>query len=160
MSHGSLDHARSNYSFASLEQLNPNQFDFQEKSSYRGSLKQTKGSGKNKKDQQKGHRKKCPVNEQDEAKYKIDIDNIIEGKDNRTTLMIQNIPNKYTGKRLTSEINKTSRDRYDFFYLPIDFKNQCNMGYAFINFVHRAYILDFYYTFDSKKWPSYNSVKV
>jgi hypothetical protein len=74
--------------------------------------------------------------------------------------MIQNIPNKYTGKRLTAEINKTSKDKYDFFYLPIDFKNNCNMGYAFINFIHRAYILDFYYTYDSKRWPNYNSEKV
>lgn len=34
------------------------------------------------------------------------------------------------------------------------------MGYAFINFIHWAYILDFYYQYNDKKWPTYNSEKV
>ena len=57
------------------------------------------------------------------------------GEDKRTTLMIKNIPNKYTQKMLLATIDEDFRGHYDFFYLPIDFKNKCNVGYAFINMV-------------------------
>lgn len=43
----------------------------------------------------------------------------IEG-DQRTTLMIKNIPNKYTSKLIRDKINKKFEDRYNFFYLPMD----------------------------------------
>ena len=43
-------------------------------------------------------------------------------KDKRTTFMIKNIPNKYTQKMLLQKINENHKDKYDFFYLPIDFK--------------------------------------
>lgn len=36
--------------------------------------------------------------------------------------MIKNIPNKYTQKMLLQKINENHKDRYDFFYLPIDVK--------------------------------------
>ena len=36
--------------------------------------------------------------------------------------MIRNIPNKYTQKMLLQKINENHKDKYDFFYLPIDFK--------------------------------------
>ena len=36
--------------------------------------------------------------------------------------MVRNIPNKYTSKLLREKINMNFRDKYDFFYLPMDFK--------------------------------------
>lgn len=49
---------------------------------------------------------------------------------------------------------------YNFFYLPIDFKNQCNVGYAFINFIDFKVIPNFFATFDGKRWERFNSDKI
>jgi len=90
----------------------------------------------------------------------MDLKAIARGEDSRTTVMIKNIPNKYTQKMLLQKINETHKGQYDFFYLPIDFKNQCNVGYAFINFMHPACILEFHQELDGKKWQRFNSEKV
>ncbi|KAJ0962617.1 hypothetical protein J5N97_027739 [Dioscorea zingiberensis] len=46
------------------------------------------------------------------------------------------------------------------FYLPIDFKNKCNVGYAFINMLSPSHIISFYQAFNGKKWEKFNSEKV
>jgi len=74
--------------------------------------------------------------------------------------MIKNIPNKYTQQMLLQTIDRTQQDNYDFFYLPIDFKNNCNMGYAFINFIHSMYIVNFYKEYNGTKWQCFNSDKI
>jgi len=80
--------------------------------------------------------------------------------DNRTTLMIKNIPNKYNQKMLLAAVDERHKGTYDFFYLPIDFKNKCNVGYAFINLVGYDFIRTFYEEFNNKKWEKFNSEKV
>ncbi|KAF8091934.1 hypothetical protein N665_0431s0003 [Sinapis alba] len=76
--------------------------------------------------------------------YELDVDRILRGEDSRTTLMIKNIPNKYTSKMLLAAINEYCKGTYDFFYLPIDFKNKCNVGYAFINLTKPENIVPLY----------------
>ena len=75
--------------------------------------------------------------------------------------MIRNIPNKYTQDKLLETLDSEEQaGRYDFLYLPMDQKNSANMGYAFINFVHPLYIVDFFKRFKGKRWKCYNSTKV
>ncbi|XP_039028881.1 protein MEI2-like 2 isoform X2 [Hibiscus syriacus] len=92
--------------------------------------------------------------------YQLDLDKIISGEDTRTTLMIKNIPNKYTSKMLLAAIDENHRGTYNFLYLPIDFKNKCNVGYAFINMISPSHIVSFYQAFNGKKWEKFNSEKV
>ena len=89
------------------------------------------------------------------------------GFDPRTTIMIRNIPNKYTIKQLSEEIDYCFDNSYDFLYLPCDLKvyfliikNQCNVGYGFINFVNTICLRDFYLAFHNHKWAKFRSEKV
>lgn len=80
----------------------------------------------------------------------VDINRIREGVDVRTTvrglsltlltankfeIMLRNIPNKIDQCTLKSILDETSHGKYDFAYLRIDFSNDCNVGYAFVNFL-------------------------
>ncbi|KAK3042495.1 hypothetical protein RJ639_000219, partial [Escallonia herrerae] len=118
----------------------------------------------------------------DKRKYELDVDRVLRKEDNRTTLMIRNIPNKYTSKMLLAAIDEQHRGTYDFIYLPIDFKakvnktiadtlflllihvllsqNKCNMGYAFINMIDPLQIIPFHETFNGRKWEKFHSEKV
>ncbi|KAJ6945738.1 protein MEI2-like 4 isoform X2 [Populus alba x Populus x berolinensis] len=100
------------------------------------------------------------INQADKKQYELDIDRILRGEDNRTTLMIKNIPNKYTSKMLLAAIDEHHKGSYNFIYLPIDFKNKCNVGYAFINMIDPSQIIPFYQAFNGKKWEKFNSEKV
>ncbi|CAN6994672.1 unnamed protein product [Brassica rapa subsp. trilocularis] len=96
----------------------------------------------------------------DGGRYHIDLDRIATGDDTRTTLIIKNIPNKYTYMMLVAEIDEKHKGDYDFLCLPIEFKNKCNMGYAFVNMVSPLHIVPFQQTFSGKVWENFNSGKV
>ncbi|CAI6003419.1 unnamed protein product [Closterium sp. NIES-65] len=49
---------------------------------------------------------------------------------------------------------------YDFVYLPIDFKNRCNLGYAFVNLTTVTAALRLFRAFHLQPWEAFNSRKV
>lgn len=49
---------------------------------------------------------------------------------------------------------------YDFFYLPIDFKNKCNVGYAFLNVIQPTFIMPLVEKLHNQRWERFNSEKV
>ncbi|KAE9454683.1 hypothetical protein C3L33_13425, partial [Rhododendron williamsianum] len=93
-------------------------------------------------------------------------------RDSRTTVMIKNIPNKYSLKLLLKMLdshcihcNENIADggpfsSYDFVYLPIDFTNKCNLGYGFVNMTSPEATLRFYKAFHHQNWEVFNSKKI
>lgn len=74
--------------------------------------------------------------------------------------MLRNIPNRVDQPSLKTLLDQTSRGKYDFMYLRIDFANNCNVGYAFINFVDPMDIVPFVTERAGKKWNLFQSDKV
>ena len=101
-----------------------------------------------------------PIPDSEKEKNIINLLDILQCKDLRTTLMIKNIPNKYTIVSFLDEINEYFKNTYDIFYLPIDYINKCNLGFAFINFVEPLHIILFYELYKGKKWKKFNSEKI
>ncbi|KAF8472448.1 RNA recognition motif 2-domain-containing protein [Kalaharituber pfeilii] len=93
-------------------------------------------------------------------KNTVDLERISQGLDTRTTIMLRNIPNKVDQQTLKDYVDSTSRGKYNFLYLRIDFKNMCNVGYAFINFIDPLDIIPFVLAKSGRRWNKYNSDKV
>jgi len=52
----------------------------------------------------------------------------------RTTVMLRNIPNDYTRNMLVDLLDSEGfKGRFNFVYLPMDFKRVAGLGYAFVN---------------------------
>lgn len=74
--------------------------------------------------------------------------------DARTTVMLRNLPNNYTRAMVLAMLNDEGfAGRYNFLYLPIDFKSRACLGYAFVNLVDAKSTAAFWATFDGfSKW--------
>ncbi|CAH9117382.1 unnamed protein product [Cuscuta europaea] len=116
----------------------------------------------------------------DDPRFLINEDAISEADsgDSRTTVMIKNIPNKYSQKLLLNMLDnhcihcndqiagtdgggrELPKSSYDFVYLPIDFINKCNVGYGFVNMTSPQATWRLYKAFHLQSWEVFNSRKV
>lgn len=76
-----------------------------------------------------------------------------------TTVMIRNVPNRYTQDDLISYI-KSMGFRFNFFYAPIDRHSRAGCGYFFINLLGPELAVAFIHAFQGLQLPAYRSSKV
>ncbi|KAI3970378.1 hypothetical protein MKX01_024025 [Papaver californicum] len=116
-----------------------------------------------------------------DVQFLIHEDAILESsssfiKDARTTVMIKNIPNKYSQKLVLNMLDNhcircnekilaegdenQPLSAYDFVYLPIDFNNKCNVGYGFVNLTTPQAAWRLYKAFHLQQWEVFNSRKI
>lgn len=82
----------------------------------------------------------------------ISVENIINGRDVRTTVMLRNIPNRWNYLDIKRILDTVTAAKYDFSYLRIDFEKSSNVGYAFVNFIDAEYIVPFLQHFVGHEW--------
>lgn len=72
----------------------------------------------------------------------------------RTTIMLRNLPNNYSRAMVLAMLNDEGFAlKYNFLYLPIDFKSHACLGYAFINLVSTEATAEMWNTFNGySKW--------
>ncbi|KAF4709208.1 hypothetical protein FOZ62_022726 [Perkinsus olseni] len=78
-----------------------------------------------------------------------------------TTMMIRNVPKRYTQRMLIQELTgRGFEGTFDFFYLPTDISSGRNLGYAFVNFLTPALAATFKSVFHKLQLPGSGSLSV
>ena len=78
-----------------------------------------------------------------------------------TTFMIRNIPLRFTPLSFRELIDEEGfSGRYDYLYMPMDFRSHRSLGYCFLSFLDPSSAVDFASKFSRRTFPSTNSEKV
>lgn len=103
---------------------------------------------------------KKPKKNMDYSRYIIDINKVKSGEDSRLTLMLKNIPNGFTQSFLLEVLDSFVKNQYDFFYMPVDFKTNCNLGFGYVSMINTQSVVSLYNALNHKRWPNTPSTKI
>jgi hypothetical protein len=86
--------------------------------------------------------------------FRVDLDALRDGTELRTTVMLRNIPNRFSRETVLDDLLLGSgfQGRFDFLYMPMDLAARSNIGYAFINFTSALAVIDFYNIYHEHAW--------
>ena len=73
--------------------------------------------------------------------------------------MIKNIASKYSIMQFVNLFKKQFNNKFNFVYLVMDSKTDCNQGYGFINMIKGPIKYSFFKKFNNKTWPNSKSGK-
>lgn len=86
----------------------------------------------------------------------VDMYNCSDTNEPPTTMMIRNIPGRYSQNDLMLELQDLGfASTYDFLYLPMDKGSAANVGYAFVNFVDASHAVKCKELFDNHRFLRY-----
>ena len=80
--------------------------------------------------------------------------------DQRTTLIVRNIPTKMTQSHFKVLLSDYFSGKFDFLYVPCDWRTGGAFGYAFVNLKQVEDVLPFYERFHNFTLPQSNSTKI
>eukprot|EP00931_Biecheleriopsis_adriatica_P016282 TRINITY_DN12047_c0_g1_i1.p1 TRINITY_DN12047_c0_g1~~TRINITY_DN12047_c0_g1_i1.p1 ORF type:complete len:452 (+),score=92.98 TRINITY_DN12047_c0_g1_i1:197-1552(+) len=95
------------------------------------------------------------VKSQDLSKFEIVPEKIRSGEDDRTTVMVRNIPKACSREAFVELLTPIGlADRYTFFYMPFDKRRNIHCGFAFINFRTPQDVLTLFELMSESLWRS------
>ncbi|KAF4699485.1 hypothetical protein FOZ63_026277, partial [Perkinsus olseni] len=111
-----------------------------------------------------GHRRRSPSCDEGRESLEIDLQKVKLGVDNRTAVMIRNVPRNYTQPMLFAELVEAIGNAgynvfmIDYIYMPYDVRQKESSTYVFANVKEAAMIEALYGIFEGRWW-SQSSVK-
>ena len=125
------------------------------RSSAHNSVHALEGKSKGRKRRGGKERKETEVQREDNGQsLQDDVSSLAATGDLRTTLMLRNIPIALKASEIIARVEGALHRQgiHDFFYLPMDKKNKCNVGYAFINIKEVSNVPRFYSAMQGLEW--------